>query len=49
MAEAMATILTDRNLAEDLMRRGLEQARQFSWEKTAVKTIEVYESVVGRR
>jgi len=47
MAEAMARVLDDRALAADLCRRGVEQARRFSWERAAGQTLEVYSLVAG--
>jgi len=35
LAAAMGMILSDKNLCADLSRRGLEQAKKFSWHKTA--------------
>jgi hypothetical protein len=36
-------------LAEDLRQRGLDQASQFTWERTARETIAVYESVLSSK
>ncbi|MDH7474646.1 MAG: glycosyltransferase family 1 protein [Anaerolineae bacterium] len=46
LAEAMRRVLGDRSLREQLRERGLQQARQFSWEKTARQTITVYQQVL---
>jgi glycosyltransferase involved in cell wall biosynthesis len=35
-------------LREDLVRRGREQAAQFSWERTARQMLEIYEEAVAR-
>jgi alpha-1,3-rhamnosyl/mannosyltransferase len=45
LAQALARILQDRDLQQALGARGLERARQFSWELTAQRTVEVYEAV----
>ena len=45
LAEAMHSILTDKDLKESLVKKGLERVRQFSWEKCAEETIRVYESL----
>ena len=42
LAGATARILTDRTLAQDLRRRGLERSRLFSWDVTAERTLAVY-------
>jgi glycosyltransferase involved in cell wall biosynthesis len=48
LAEAMTRIMTDKDLAADLRRRGLERSRQFSWGETARRTLEVYRAACGR-
>ncbi|MDQ7028784.1 MAG: glycosyltransferase family 1 protein [Ardenticatenia bacterium] len=47
MAEAIHHVLQDPELAEELRRRGLERARQFTWERTAQETLAVYEAMLG--
>jgi glycosyltransferase involved in cell wall biosynthesis len=42
IAEAMQTLLADRSLAERLAAAGRARAREFSWERTARATIDVY-------
>lgn len=49
IAEAMYKVLTDQKLKEDLIKKGLERAKQFSWEKTAKETLEVYKEVYRER
>jgi glycosyltransferase involved in cell wall biosynthesis len=41
-ADAMGRALTDLRLREELRARGLEQARSFTWERTAEETVRVY-------
>jgi glycosyltransferase involved in cell wall biosynthesis len=41
LAEAMSRILTDEALRDELVRRGFEQARRFSWPVCAQKTLAV--------
>lgn len=48
LAEAMERVLTDQALRADLRVRGLERARQFSWERAARETLPVYEKVASR-
>jgi glycosyltransferase involved in cell wall biosynthesis len=43
IAAALHTILTQPNLADQLRRRGLARAAQFTWEATARQTAEVYQ------
>ena len=48
LAEAMTKVLTDSKLRDNMIRKGLEQAKSFSWEKTAAQTLEVYHKVENR-
>jgi glycosyltransferase involved in cell wall biosynthesis len=43
MAEAIKTLLRDPDESECWRQRGLNRARDFSWEKTAEQTISVYQ------
>jgi alpha-1,3-rhamnosyl/mannosyltransferase len=47
MAAAIQQALSDPELRASLRARGLVRAKQFSWENTAAKTIEVYSSVLN--
>lgn len=47
IADALALVLTDPALAEDLRRRGRERAATFSWAATARATLDVYRHVTG--
>ncbi|MBM2848481.1 MAG: hypothetical protein HW418_1423, partial [Anaerolineales bacterium] len=38
------TCVVEQAVAEDLRARGLEQAKKFSWEKTARETVAAYEA-----
>jgi len=49
LTQAMRRILTDSKLRDDMVRKGLEQAGKFSWEKTAEQTREVYHKVASGR
>jgi glycosyltransferase involved in cell wall biosynthesis len=50
LAEAMRRVLTDRDLAMDLSRRGLARSRQFTWAEAARLTREAYrEAARGHR
>ena len=40
--EAMRRVLTDNELRDEMVRKGLEQSRKFSWDRTAQQTLEVY-------
>jgi glycosyltransferase involved in cell wall biosynthesis len=45
LADGMRRVLADPILAADLRQRGLRRAGEFSWERTAQKTIVVYNSL----
>jgi len=47
LAEAMQRVLTDADLRDDLREKGLQRARQFTWERTARETVAVYREVLG--
>lgn len=46
-AKNIVKVLKDKGLARTLSEYGIRQAKKFSWEQTARKTIEVYKEVVG--
>ena len=47
LVEAMRQVLTDGELRNDMVRKGLEQAKKFSWEKAARETEDVYNKVAS--
>ena len=47
MTRAMADVLLDQDLRQRLERLGSNRAALFSWEKAALKTLDVYHSVAG--
>ncbi|MEA3345536.1 MAG: glycosyltransferase family 1 protein [Chloroflexota bacterium] len=46
MAQAMYEVLRDGALRAEMQKRGLEQAKRFSWERTAEETMAVYQDVI---
>jgi glycosyltransferase involved in cell wall biosynthesis len=46
-AEGIAQILENPAAANDLRRKGLERAAQFSWQRAAAETVAVYRTVAG--
>ena len=48
IAEAIGRLLAEEELRHDLAQRGLEQAAQFTWSKTAAATLEIYRQVARR-
>lgn len=49
LAAALRRVLHDESLRADLRTRGLARARQFSWERTARATLDVYHEVAAER
>ena len=47
LAEAMASVLDDKTLRDDLRRKGKDRVRLFSWEAVARKTLEGYQALCG--
>jgi glycosyltransferase involved in cell wall biosynthesis len=47
MADVIAKVLTDKNLAKSLKEKGLKQASKYSWERMARQTLEVYERALS--
>jgi glycosyltransferase involved in cell wall biosynthesis len=45
LAAAMRRVLDDRVLEAELVARGLERARSFTWEETARRTVQIYEEM----
>ncbi|MFC2149574.1 glycosyltransferase family 4 protein [Candidatus Auribacterota bacterium] len=46
MRSVIKTILEDVSLRNDLKQKGMERAKQFSWEKTAQETLDTYGRIV---
>ena len=42
MADTLRRCLLDMDLRNDLIEKGYENARQFSWDRTARETLDVY-------
>lgn len=49
IAEGIKQVLTDKDLREELIKKGFARTRLFSWEKTARETLEIYKSVEGAK
>jgi len=45
LVQAMRRVLTDDKLRDNMVRKGLEQSKKFSWEKTIKQTLAVYKKV----
>ena len=49
LADSLHRVLNDSALHAELRARGLQQARRFSWDTTAERTLEVYRTAAGNR
>ncbi len=49
LCQAMLDILTDGSLRKNLKQKGLERAKQFSWEKCANETVEIYKKIIASK
>ncbi len=49
MAETLHRIISDNALKLRLVEKGLTRAKEFSWDRTALKTLEVLEGMYSRR
>jgi len=47
LAQAMRQVLSDSQLREEMVKKGLEQSKKFTWEKAAEQTREIYEKVAA--
>jgi glycosyltransferase involved in cell wall biosynthesis len=47
IADAMARVLGDPTLSADLVRRGYERVKTFSWARSVARTHEVYSELIG--
>ena len=48
MADAMREVMENVKLRNRLRQKGRERIKQFVWQQSAVKTIRLFESVVGQ-
>jgi glycosyltransferase involved in cell wall biosynthesis len=47
IAEGIQRVLTDRELRTDLVEKGFQNVKRFSWETTARQTLDLFESLVA--
>jgi len=48
IASSVNSVLSNADLRGNLIKKGLQRARQFTWEETARRTVEVYRKVLGK-
>ena len=46
IAEAITNLVNDRKMRDELIEKGLDNAKRFTWEKAAQKTLEIYNSTL---
>lgn len=49
MAENIYQLLIDYNLREEVMNKGLDYSKKFTWEKTVDETLKVYEGLLSEK
>ena len=49
IANAIYRVLTDNALAKNLMQKGIERIKLFSWETTAKETLGIFEKIIRRK
>lgn len=49
IAEGIERVLTDKNLQEEMKKKGYRQINKFSWEDTARQTVNIYNLVLMKR
>lgn len=47
IADAVSRVLKDENLRQSIILKGLERAKQFTWERAAEQTFQVYQEIAG--
>jgi len=47
MAEKIKTALINREVREDLIQKGFEQVKKYSWQQMAKETLEIYKTIQG--
>ena len=47
IAAGLERVLSDPELRDDLRERGLRRAEEFSWERTARQTLEIFERIAN--
>jgi len=48
LTQTISTVLTDSELSNNMIKKGLKQAKNFSWEKAAKQTLEIYNKLENR-
>jgi glycosyltransferase involved in cell wall biosynthesis len=46
IADCILKLALDKSLRENLAEKGLRRAENFSWQKCAIKTLDIYEELI---
>lgn len=49
LSQAINRILDNENLQNEMIQKGIERSKKFTWEKTARETIKIYEKVLNQK
>lgn len=49
IAETVERVITDQNLRNELIKKGFQQLKKFSWEKAAASHIQLYSKILNRQ
>jgi glycosyltransferase involved in cell wall biosynthesis len=49
LKDSMARMLTDESLRSEIAQKGYERSKEFTWDKTCLNTLKVYEEAYGAR
>jgi len=48
MSQAILKLLNDNSLRSSFSQKGIQRAKQFTWERAARETLEIYREIIGR-
>ncbi len=49
LSEAISNVLSNEDLQNEIIQRGIERAKLFTWENAAIETVKVYEEVLEQK
>jgi len=48
MSQAILKLLNDNSLRSSFREKGIQRAKQFTWERAARETLRIYQEIIGR-
>lgn len=48
MAEKMRLVLTDKKLYNELIQKGFEQVKKYSWKRMGIETLAIYKKILAQ-